>query len=95
MRIEPKTEQCFSSDGKDKIGQDIETRAAGKMVRKNTAVVEAPIMRTAPNFSRARIPLTAKFSDENQGARVKTNQENYAKRMTPEFKEGVKNIKEG
>jgi hypothetical protein len=92
MRIEPLKQQDMAPDGKDKIGQDIETRNLGKLARKNDATVIAPVLKTAPNFNRARIPLAEKPSDSN--TRVKVNQESYADRMTPEFNKGVDNIKE-
>jgi len=92
MRVEPLKEPGMV--GKDKVGQDIETRDIGKMARKNTAVVEAPVLKSSSNFNRARIPLTAELSDENQGARIQINQENYGTRMKPEFNQAVDNIKE-
>jgi hypothetical protein len=82
----------MAPDGKDKIGQDIETRDLGKLARKNDATVGVPVLKSASNFNRARIPFGDKPSDSN--SRVEVNQESYAARMTPEFKKGVDNIKE-
>lgn len=92
MRIEPLKKQDMAADGKDKIGQDIETRDLGKLVRRNDATVASPIFKSASNFNRARIPFEDKPSNTNM--RVEKNQESYAARMTPEFKQGVDNIKE-
>jgi hypothetical protein len=44
--------------GKDRIGQDIETRATGKLAPKTSCVV-TDVNRNAPNFNRATIPVTS------------------------------------
>lgn len=49
------TKQGYDAMGKDRVGQEIDTRADGKLTPANSATVEGPVLRTARNFNRATI----------------------------------------